>query len=122
MSTKHKLRATIPCGDPDLGAEVEVEIAFTYHQGRMAHHTAQWKGGYPHPDEADEIEFLDAARLCNGKPAPFYGAFADMEKASLNDLAEAWLESDEGQREAFEAVADDDERAREYAAEMRADR
>lgn len=107
MATKHKLRATIPQGDPDLGAEIEVEIAFTYYQGRMAHYTAQWKGGYPHPDEADEIDFISAAPFCNGKPSPFDGAFADLEQEWLNDLAQDWLESDEGQERAFSALRED---------------
>jgi hypothetical protein len=116
--SRHKLRATIPHGPSDEGAEIEVEIAFNYTRGRPAvMHLRNGDPGYP--AGPDEVEFLDAAPLCNGKPSPFHGAFADLERQWLNDLAEAWLNSNEGQNEAFLTVADDDERAREYAAELR---
>ncbi len=122
MTTTHKLLATLPHGDPDLGAEQEAMITFAYHQGRMAHMTADWKGGYPHPDEPDEIEFVSAEPYCNGKPSPFYGAFADCKRRWLNDLAEDWLATDEGYCLALAQVEDDDDRAREHAAELRDDR
>ena len=41
MSSTHKLMATIPHGPSDEGAEIECEITFTFHQGRMAHGTCQ---------------------------------------------------------------------------------
>jgi hypothetical protein len=121
MATKHKLVATIPCGDPDLGAEVECEIAFNFTRGRNA--VIYLRNGDPgYPADPDEIEFIDAARLCNGKPAPFDGAFADLETAWLNDLADAWLETEEGVAEAMATVDADYDEAREFAAELRADR
>lgn len=118
MATKHKLRATIPHGPKDMGAELDCEIAFTYHSGRMAHMTAQWKGGYPHPDEADEIEFIDAAPIICGKPAPFPKPF---ERLWLNQLAEDWLYTDEGQAAAMAEVLAEAEDARAFIAESRRD-
>jgi hypothetical protein len=120
MATKHKLVATIPCGDPDLGAEVEAEIAFTFLRGSSDYYNRA--GGHWEQGWGAEIEFLDAARLCNGKPAPFDGAFADLETAWLNDLADAWLETEEGVAEAMATVDADYDEAREFAAELRADR
>jgi hypothetical protein len=120
MASKHKLRAFLPCGNPDLGAEVECEIAFNFTRGSADYYNKA--GGHWEQGWGAEIEFIDAARLCNGKPAPFDGAFADLEKQWLNDLAEAWLETEDGVSAAMDAVQDDDDAAREYAAEMRADR
>lgn len=118
-ATKHRLVATIPCGDPDLGGETECEITFTFAKGSPDYYNASaghWEQGW-----GAEIEFVAAKHLVNGKPAPFT-MLPDLEQAWLNDLSEAWLALDDGRMAAFEAVADDDERAREYAAEMRSDR
>lgn len=114
--TQHKLIAVIPHGDPDIGAEVECEITFTFTPGvpvRMY--------GTPQPAEDATIDFVSAAPIINGKPSSYGGAYADMEQSSLDAIAFDWLE-DEGLVEAFEVVAADDADAREYAAELRADR
>ena len=51
---------TIPHGPKDLGAEIDVLVTF----------------------KTDKyIEFVSAEPYCNGKPSPFYGAFADLEQA-----------------------------------------
>lgn len=118
MATKHKLIATIPHGDPDIGAEVECEITFNYTPGRPAVMYLQ-NGDPGYPADPSEIEFISAAPFCNGKPSPFYGAFADLEQASLNDLAEAWLYSDDGEEAAMQEVSGAAEDAAEYRAEMR---
>ena len=119
MST-HKLMATIPHGDPDLGAEIECEITFTYSPGRPA--VMYLRNGDPgYPADPDEIEFLSAAPYCNGKPSPFLD-YADMQHDTLDDLARAWLESEDGVSEAMATVDADDDAARDYAAELRADR
>lgn len=115
-ATKHRLIATIPCGDPDLGAEVEVEITFTFLKGSADYYNRA--GGHWEQGWGAEIEFESAKHLVNGKPAPFL-MFPDLEQAWLDDLARDWLESDDGQDEAYGQWASDDERAREYAAEMR---
>lgn len=116
MSTKHKLRTVLSFeGDP----EIEVEIAFTFLRGAPERGPNYWSGGQP--ADPDEIEFIGAARLFNGKPEPFCGPSAALAQEWLDDIASHWLETDEGQAEAIEAVADDDDAAREYAAEMRRD-
>jgi hypothetical protein len=119
MSTRRKLVTTIGYGDPDLGAEIEVEIAFEHTPGAPEQGPSYASGGQP-ADPA-EIEFVSARHMVNGKPAPFL-VFPEMQQEWLDDLARDWLESDEGESAAYEAVADDDERGREYAAEMRSDR
>ena len=120
MSTTHKLMACIPHGDPDLGAEIECEITFTYSPGRPA--VMYLRNGDPgYPADPDEIEFLSAAPYCNGKPSPFLD-YADMQQATLDDLARDWLESEYGVSEAMATVAADDDEARERAAELKADR
>ena len=116
--SKHTLITTIGVGDPDLGAEVEVKVAFNFTPGRPETPPAYSHGGMP--AESAEIEFLKAEPHCNGKPSPFYGAFADMEQDSLDGIAEAWLATDAGRCEALERAADDHEAAREYASELRA--
>jgi len=120
MSTKHKLRATIPCGPADLGAEVDVEVTFTYLKGAPEQGPSYYSGGQP--ADPDEIELVKATPLAaNGKPAPYYGAFADMEQASLDDLVRDWLETDDGITAAMDAVEADMEAGREFRDELRAE-
>lgn len=121
-ATQHKLVAVIPVGDPDLGAEVECEIAFTFTKGSPDYWNKS--GGHWEQGWAGEVEFVSATPLCNGKPSPYYGAFADMEQASLNDIAESWLLED-GFDDAVEIALDDAERDYDRALdayERRADR
>jgi hypothetical protein len=106
------MSATVPVGDPDLGAEVDLVITFGFTSGRPA---SLWSDS-PHPADPAEIEFLSVKGPLDGD------AYDDMRQTSYNDLAEAYLESDDGRSAAFEEVAADDEAAREYAAESRADR
>lgn len=110
MSTKHKMVVTLPHGDPDIGAEIECEIAFTFYPGSPARYITG------DPPEPPSVEFVSA------KPVRPFHTFPDLEQQWLDDLAQDWLESDVGQAEAFATVRADDEAAREYAAEMRADR
>jgi hypothetical protein len=119
MSTKHKLRATIPHGDPDLGMEIDVEIAFTYLRGSPDYYNKA--GGHWEQGWGAEIELVNAVPMVNGKLSPGYSAWTIFERETLNDLAQCWLDSDEGRAEALEAVQDDDEAAREYAAEAKRD-
>ncbi len=115
--TQHKLVATVGMGDPDIGAEVEVEIVFSFTPGQPA-----VMYGTPQPADDAEIEFISATPLCNGKPSPYSGAYADMEQSSLDALAEAWLLEGDGFAEALEVAASDEADAREYAADLKADR
>lgn len=116
MTTKHKLWATIPHGDPDIGAEIECEITFTFLKGAPEQGPSYASGGQP--ADPDEIEFVSAAPMVSGK---YYDAGAT-HLEWLDDLARDWLESDDGTAEAYATVRDDDDAAREYAAELRAGR
>jgi hypothetical protein len=122
MSTTHKLLATIPHGDPDLGAECEAMITFTFRKGSPDYWNKS--GGHWEQGWDAEIEFHSAAPYCNGKPAPFQASTVEVRllQAWLGDLAEDWLATDDGLAKAFDKVRDDDDAAREYAAELRADR
>ncbi len=108
------MKVTIPHGDPDLGAEVDLEITFEFRKGSNDHwdrRIGTWLPGDP-----AELEFLS----CKG---PLEGnAYDKYRQDSFDMLAEFYLESDDGQTKAMEEVASDDAAAREYAAELRADR
>lgn len=90
MATTHTLRATIPHGDPDIGAEVDVDITYTYRRGSPDTYDKSrggpggWDPGYP-----PEVEFVSAKPM-----SPYYGAFADMEQQHLDELARNWLDED----------------------------
>jgi hypothetical protein len=116
--TKHTLLATLPVGDPDLGAEQEALIYFTHRKGMSDFYDGSVGAWMPGWDS--EIEFFSAVPYCNGKPSPFLD-YPSMQQQRLDEIASNWLESDDGQQAAFEAVRDDDEAAREYAAELRRD-
>lgn len=114
-ATKHKLTAVVPQGPADLGAEVELEITFEYRAGRPAR--MYLRNGDPgYPADPSEIEVLSVKGPLTGD------AYDDMRQASYNELAERYLESGTGEAAAMEVVASDDADAREYAAELRADR
>lgn len=102
MST-FTLLATIPVGPSDLGAETEALVTFTYRPGAPATGPTYASGG--DPGYAPEVEFVDAYPYCNGKPSAYYGAFADLEFANLQDVARSWLENDDGFNEACAHVA-----------------
>jgi hypothetical protein len=111
MST-HTLTTTIPHGPADIGAEVELEITFNFTAGAapIFHPADEACPGYP-----------DAIELVSCKGPINHPAYADLEQQQLNDIAEAWLESDDGREAALLQAADDNERDREYAAELRAE-
>lgn len=109
--SKHTMKATVPHGDPDIGAEVDLEITFEYRRGRPA--VMYLRNGDPgYPADPDEIEFIS----CKG---PLGG---ELRQEDFDALAQQYLGDDVGEQQARETVADNDERAREYAAELRADR
>lgn len=119
--SEHTILATIPHGAPDLGAEVDVRITFEYRPGRPA--KMYLRNGDPgYPADPDEIEFIKAEPYYNGKPSPYDGAFADLEQRALDDLARDWIEGGENDAEIYAAIEADEDRAREFAAELRADR
>jgi hypothetical protein len=122
MST-HKILATIPVGDPDAGAEVELMITFDYTPGSPDTYDASrggpggWDPGYP-----AEISFVKAERYCNGRPSPPDHAFADMEIRQDQDIAESWLDG-KGYDDAIEVAeydsGPDPDDARDEAIERR---
>jgi hypothetical protein len=97
--SQHQILATIGVGDPDIGAEVEVMVTFEYTAGSRDY----WNkaGGHWEQGWGPEVSFVKAEPYCNGKPSPYYGAFADMEQDSLNQTVEFWLD-DKGYQECCE--------------------
>ncbi len=85
--------------------EAEYEVTFEYRKGGSA---TQIDPGY-----AAEVEAIDIK--------PEHGTLGSREKADALDKAQMWLD-DKGYAAALEIVASDLEAAREYAAELRADR
>lgn len=109
--SRHKMKVSLAHGPADLGAEVDLEISFEYRAGSPAKGPTYFHGGLP--ADPPEIEFIS----CKG---PLEGDGRDKyRQATFDLLAEQFLEGDGGFAEALEIVAADDERAREYAAEMR---
>ena len=115
----HTIDATIAVGDPDLGAAIEARITFTYHS-RVAEQGPSYTSG-GQPAEGAVAEWMSAAPLDNGQPAPYAGHFAELEQSSLNSIASAWLEGDEGQAQAIEQALDDLQAAEDDADERRAE-
>lgn len=118
MSTRHKMRATIPLDDSGAD-EIEVEIAFTYLKGAPEQGPSYASGGQP--ADPDEIDLVSATPTQDGK---YYAAGAE-NLEWLHDFARAWLETEDGVSEAMATVDSDideaRERAAEYAAEARRD-
>lgn len=112
--SRHALKATIPVGDPDLGAEIDVVISYEFRAGSKDH----WDrglGGWL-PGDPCELEFLSARRPSD------VGPLDKLMQDTLDHLAQQYFESDYGQFAAIEQAADDLAAARERAAEERADR
>jgi hypothetical protein len=114
MSSTHKLRACLPHGDPDIGAEIDVEITFNYMPGAPAQGPTYASGGQP--ADPSEVEFVSAVQLVGGKPV-----ITDNQQG-LDDLVISWLETDAGMDIAERVAFDDYNAAREQAAEMRRER
>ncbi len=117
MSTKHTMRATIPCGPRDMGAEVDVEVTFLYSPG----YAPVIYSDSPDPGSPAEVDFVGAQHLVGGKPSAYYGAYARDEQAWLNDLVTDWLDTDDGITAAMDAVEADMEAGREFRADLRAE-
>ena len=115
----HEIDATIPVGDPDLGAAIEVRITFTFH-GRVAEQGPTYASG-GQPAEGAVAGWMSAVAIEDGKPAPYGGHFKDLEQSSLDSIASAWLEGDEGQAQAIEQALDDLQAAEDDADERRAE-
>ncbi len=92
--------------------EAEYEVTFEYRAGRPAVWTLR-NGDPGYPADPDEIEAIDIK--------PEIGSLDAREKADALDRAQMWLDSD-GFDEAMSIVLADQDAAREYAADLRADR
>ena len=115
----HTIDATIPVGDPDLGAAIEARITYTFH-GRVAEQGPTYASG-GQPAEGAVAEWMSAVAIEDGQPARYAGHFAELEQSSLNSIASAWLEGDEGQAQAIEQALDDLQAAEDDADERRAE-
>lgn len=111
-----RMLVTIPHGPSDLGIEVDAYVTFDYYAADHLH-MYQRNGDPADPPDPELVEFVSAEPM-----RPYYGAFAYMELASLQDIACAWLESYDGWNEAVRFASEEDQREREYAAELRTDR
>lgn len=107
MTSTHKIDATIGVGDPDLGAEVELRIVYTYHPDVAA---VMYEA--PQPGEPAHVEFVSCLQILGGKEYEQSGSFADYEQSSLDAVASSWIESDEGRAQAIEQALDDLQRGR----------
>lgn len=109
--SKHKITATRSGSHPTMGDwEADYTITFEYRAGSPETPPSYSHGGLP-ADPA-EVEAIDIK--------PEFGSLDSREKAEALDWAQSWLD-DEGYDEALAEVADDQERAREYAAELRSE-
>ena len=115
----HTIDATIAVGDPDLGAAIDCRITYTFH-GRVAEQGASYASG-GQPAEGAVAGWMSAVAIEDGQPAPYGGHFKDLEQSSLDTVASAWLESDEGQAQAIEQALDDLQAAEHDADERRAE-
>lgn len=107
--SKHTMKAYMPFG---LG-EIEVSIRYTYLPGRPA--VMYLRNGDPgYPAEDPEIEFVSATSTLH--------QLDDMMQKMLDEWAAEYLAEDEGFAAAMEHAESGIEAAREYAAELRAER
>lgn len=106
--SRHKITALRTGFTAGMDWEAEYEVTFEFRKGAPQRGPTYFHGGLP--ADPDEIEAVDI------KPA--IGSLDSREKAEALDWADEWLQ-DAGYDEALAIVADDDERAREYAAENR---
>ena len=95
--------------------EDEQEITFEFRAGRPEVRTLR-NGDPGYPADPDEIEFVSIS-----PGAGDHGAFSDLAQAQLESEADTWLCSD-GYDAAIEIATADAADARDYAAELLADR
>jgi hypothetical protein len=116
--TTHTIDACIGIGDPDHGAECDLRITYTFLPGAAP---VIYPADNADPGSPNEIEFVKCVQIVDGKERPRDGAFADLEQDTLNTIAEAWLEGDEGSVLATERAHSDCYAGLDAAEEARAD-
>ncbi len=117
MATQHKITALRSGCVNGMDWEAEYTITFNYAKGSPDTYDKSRGGpGGWDPGWAAEVEFISIS-----PGAGDHGAFSGLAQQDLESWASDWLQTD-GYDEALAIVASDDESAREYAAELRADR
>ncbi len=108
--SKHKIHWYRSGSTNGTDWEDEQTITFEFRAGRPA--VMYLRNGDPgYPADPDEVEFVSVLP----------GSSDDLVQQALEDEAQTWLSS-EGYDAAIEVAAEDHEAAREYAADLRADR
>lgn len=113
--SKHKIHWYRSGSTNGMDWEDEQTITFEFRAGRPEVRTLR-NGDPGYPADPDEVEVVSVE-----PGAGDAGVFSDMAQRALEDEAETWLSSD-GYDEAIEIAYSDLEEAREYAADLRADR
>jgi hypothetical protein len=113
--TTHKIRWLRTGSYNGMDWEAEHEITFRFRPGRPA--KMYLRNGDPgYPADPDEVEFVSIT-----PDAGDHGAFSDIAQRNLESDAQEWLETD-GFDEAIQIATSDLDAAREFAADLRADR
>lgn len=113
--SRHKIHWYRSGSTNGMDWEDEQEITFEFRPGSPD--VMYLRNGDPgYPGYPAEVEFVSVT-----PGAGDAGGFTDMAQRALEDEAQTWLSS-EGYAAALEVVAEDHEAAREYAADLRADR
>lgn len=108
--SKHKIHWYRSGSTNGMDWEDEQTITFEFRAGRPEVRTLR-NGDPGYPADPDEVEFVSVSP----------GSSDDLVQQALEDEAQTWLSS-EGYDAALEVAAEDHEAAREYAADLRADR
>jgi len=113
--SRHKISATRSGTINGMDVDNEYEIEFEYRAGSPA--VMYLRNGDPgYPADPDELEVI---KITPG--AGDHGVFSDIAQRDLENWAQEWLETD-GLDEAMSIVIADAEDARDFAADLRADR
>ena len=106
MAMQHKIRTQYPL--PGVEDGIEIEITFSFNPSRSATRLQP-------PEWAN-------ADVRSVRVVEFDGELPEFLREAIEQWADAWLDDDEGFDKAQETVASDLEAAREFAADLRADR
>lgn len=113
--SRHRITASYRGTFNGMDVDNEYEIEFEYRAGCLA--KMYLRNGDPgYPADPDELEVI---KITPG--AGNHGVFSDIAQRDLEDWAQEWINS-EGLDEAMSIVLADAEDARDFAADLRADR
>jgi hypothetical protein len=108
--SRHKIHWYRSGSTNGMDWEDEQTITFEFRAGRPEVRTLR-NGDPGYPADPDEVEFVSVSP----------GSSDDLVQQALEDEAQTWLSS-EGYDAAIEVAAEDHEAARDFAADLRADR